>query len=315
MSNPTPTKSRVDSNPLGRPSAEPKKLFDDLPPLIDPKHMDKEEKKKNAVHHGFFVTVSLPGKLHQTHYDEAQRYANNFSIYYGIKAEDVKGEGKTHLHMIDVRDWACKRPYEKGRNVDQYGPMRLDLFKKHFKLQCPAISAEAISRHSITVHALTSTYWLEYLNKETMMTNNNFPEDICMLTQYFSEKTEEKARPIDADVKAYNKIAESGAWWAVQPPTFKSCRRFYRVEANKNKRKNTLHDDGTKNCQLRKKATMLFHDMTNYCFSSDDSDEDEALCKAGKHKLRTFEYDTSSYKNGPSEFHCCTACRKVFSSW
>lgn len=228
---------------------------------------------KNSDHHAFLITLSIQQNVHQDHYDELLAYLKEYSIYYGIKAEDCRGEGKVHLHAIHIRDFETQRPYDKDRKVDKYGPRRTGSTADHIKLNCPKINTACRTSWSLRVDALTSSYYIEYLNKETFMDVNNFPADHCMMAQYYSIKEDRISDPeVTADAKQYNKFVEDGVWWALDPPTLSSCRRFYRVLSNDKKEKRRLLDDGTKNCPLRKKALKLFHDMTSYCFSDDEEE-------------------------------------------
>ena len=224
----------------------------------------------NAVHHAFFITLSILKNVHQKHYDELLAYLKQFGIYYGIKAEDVDGEGKVHLHGIHIRDFEEQRPYDKDRKIDMFGPRRADDTKKHIKLQCPQINLSCTSTYSLRVDVLTSSQWVEYLNKETHMNAQNFPEDFCLVSQYFSEKTITVSDPeMAADAKKYSECVGVHDW-AIDPSTHQSCRRFYRYFCNKLKEKRTLLDDGTKNCPLYKKATKLVNYMNESVYSDDD---------------------------------------------
>lgn len=224
----------------------------------------------NAVHHAFFVTYSINKNVHQSHYDELLSYIKQYSIYHGLKAEDVLGEGKVHLHAIHIRDFDEYRPYDKERKIDKFGPRRASDTKKHILENCSQLNLDATSKFSLKVDVLTSSQWIEYLNKETHMDANNFPDDLCLVSQYFSEKQVTCSDPeMAADEKKY-KDCVGKFDWAIDPATHQSCRRFYRHYCNKLKEKRTLLDDGTKNCPLYKKATKLVNYMNESVYSDDE---------------------------------------------
>lgn len=223
----------------------------------------------NALHHAFFVTVSFAKNVHQKHYDELLDYVKKFGIYHGLKAEDVEGEGKVHLHAIHIRDFEEVRPYDKERAIDQYGPRRASDTKTHILKCCPQINTDATSKFSIKVDVLTSSQWIEYLNKETHMHVNNFPDDFCLVTQYFSEKVVRDADPgLVADEKKYHECAKDGHSWAIPEPTQQSCRRFYRWSMNVNRAKKVCLDPNT----IKKKGEALWRFMTQSVYTDDEDD-------------------------------------------
>jgi len=231
---------------------------------------------KNATHHAFMVTFSIDGNAHQDEYDELMGYLKQFGIYYGIKAEDCLGEGKVHLHGIHVRDFEERRPYDKERQVDQYGPRRVYDTVQHIVSKCPSIAKRIAtngSKHALRCDPITSTKWVEYLNKETHMHANNFPNDFCLVTQYFSEKAVRVADPgLVADEKKYLELCEnmSEYGWIKLPATAKSCRRFYRYMMLVAREKRVCIDPKT----IVKKGAALAMFMNEEVFSCSCSDSD-----------------------------------------
>lgn len=231
----------------------------------------------NATHHAFFVTYSISDNCHQSELDELECYLKKFGIYYGIKAEDCQGEGKVHLHCIHVRDFEKFRPYDKQREVDKYGPRRSADTVSHIVSKCPVIAGRIAtlgSKHALRCDPLTSSQWIEYLNKESPMHLNNLPSDSCLVAQYYSEHAERVGDPgMSADAKKYKACVEEGLVWAKDPPNAQSCRRFYRYCMNMLKDKRVAIDPKT----LEKKGQALAMFMNESIYTDDE--DDLSTCK------------------------------------
>ena len=186
-----------------------------------------DKKSKNAYHNAFFLTLSLSVNCVQRYYDELLHYIRTKGVYYGIKVE--KGEsGKIHLHAIHITDW------KRADNPDDPKADSRRCGKEHITYicnRCPAIKSAIVTfgcSKSFQSIPLTSSQWIIYLNKEGDMNVNNFPDEIDLLTQYFSEHNgPKKADPgLDLDSRLYEEFAEKTN--KPNPPThWKNCVSFY----------------------------------------------------------------------------------------
>lgn len=227
----------------------------------------------NAVHHAFMITYSPGRDAHPDEYTELGRYITQFGKWFCLKAEDVDGEGKVHLHAIHIREFA---QYEErpSRQVTMYGPRRCADTAAHIAANCPTIAATMAnhgSKHALRADALTSTQYIEYLNKETHCHVNNLPDDPCLLQPYLSESGPKIIDPeMAADAKKYA-TCEAEPWFR-DPPTAQSCRRFYRYYCNVLKQKRTIKDPKT----LQRKAETLAAFINESVYS--DGEEDCGRC-------------------------------------
>ena len=235
----------------------------------------------NATHHSFFVTLSLAIDVHPDVWTELKDYLIKYSAFYGIKAEDVHGEGKVHLHCIHIREFAKFDPEPKNE-ITKYGPRRPASTKAHIVKMCPTLAGHIAnygSKHALQVIALTSTQWIEYINKETPCVINNLPDEPTLMQPYLSEHVEVTGDPaMAADAAKYAKCVEQGHPWAVDPPLPKHCRRFYRHMMFSEKAKRVCIDEK----QLAKKGKALYMYITGSVYS--DSEEDPSN-DTGKHRV------------------------------
>lgn len=265
----------------------------------------------NAVHHAFMITYSIARDVHPDEYEEFKQYLMTYGKWYCLKAEDVWGEGKVHLHMIHIRDQAERDP-DPSRKVTMYGPRRPASTVTHIVQNCPLIAAsiaEAGGRHSLMANPLTSSKYIEYLNKETYCHCNNLPEDLCLMNWCFSKKNEDRVvDPImHEDANKYRKDVENGLWWATEVPTQSSCRRFYRHHMNITKDKKAFKTDVER--RTKQAGLALYNFMTEFVAS--ESEDEEPPPKRTKTDCTTHTVCSqckSEFWN-PQGIDPCGACR------
>jgi len=229
---------------------------------------------KNAVHYAYMLTYSVSRHVHPDEYLELQHYLTQFGKWYCLKAEDVDGDGKVHLHAIHIRDFEKYNPNPDKRTVSHYGARRPDHTVQHVVNNCPLIGASIAThggRHSMKAHVLTSGEYINYLNKETHCHANNLPEDMCMIMPYLSEKTVTAVDPaMAADAEKYAKAVEEGFSWAISPPTDQSCRRFYRYHMNLAKDKRVKIDSNV----IKRQGQALRMYINESVYSDEEEDPD-----------------------------------------
>lgn len=221
----------------------------------------------NCPHHAFFLTYSLTRNVHPDEYEELKKYICTFGKWFVLKAEDVLGEGKVHLHAIHIRDFAEFEEHP-SRFVTMYGPRRCADTVGHIVQNCPNIAkgiATSGGRHSLQAVPLTSSQYIEYLNKETPIIVNNLPEDFSVIQPYLSECKPKPADPeMVADAKKYTECVDQP--WYKEKADAQSCRRFYRYYCNVLKQKRTIKDPKT----LARKAETLAAFMNESVYSDDE---------------------------------------------
>lgn len=233
----------------------------------------------NAVHHGFFNTLSLSIDTHPDIWTEINTYCQGYCKWYGIKTEDSYHEGKVHIHWVQIRDFLKFDP-EPSTTISMYGPRRPHDNKKHIKDKCPLMTrhiADFGSKYSLQSLPLTSTQWIEYLNKESPMKINNLPDDPTLLQPYLSDHTERVGDPaLAADAAKYQHFADlvPTPGWIRTPPTAQSCRRFYRFCMFHEKTKRVCIDENT----IKKRGASRARYMTQSVYSDADG---HAICFPG----------------------------------
>lgn len=272
----------------------------------------------NAVHYAYMLTYSVGRDVHPDEYVELKNYLARFGKFYCLKAEDVDGEGKVHLHAIHIREFEKYDPNPDERKVTQYGARRPDHTAQHVVANCLKIAASITScggRHAMKAHPLTSGEYINYLNKETYCHANNLPEDMCMIMPYLSEKTDPSVDPgFAADAKKYAKNVEEGLPWAIDPPNDQSCRRFYRHHMFLAKDKKVMIDENV--IKRKAKALRMYMNQSVY---SDEEDEpsrkrprepEEYYCK----NVRSCGIDISKYRAMRSG--CCSKeCEEMYQAY
>jgi len=222
----------------------------------------------NAVHHSFFNTLSLGIDVHPDIWVEIVEYCQDFTQWYGIKVEDVLGDGKIHVHWVQFREFA-KFDENPSNKISKYGPRRAADNKNHIMAKCPLMAGHIAnygSKHALQSLPLTSTQWIEYLNKESPCKFNNLPGDPTLMQPYLSDHTEKVGDPaLTADKTKYDSLSEES--WYRMPATAQSCRRFYRFCMFSEKSKRVCIDENT----IKKKGATLAR-FINQAIYSDEED-------------------------------------------
>lgn len=212
----------------------------------------------NAKHSAFFLTLSLEKNVDQRLYDELKAYLKAYGIYYGIKTEQGDS-GKLHIHAIHIGLPAQKDTADDPRvQFRRCGADHINYILRRCPIITKAIALHG-SKHSFQSLPLTSTRWITYLNKESPMHVNNFPDDMTLLTQYLSEvKGPRVADPqLDADSKDYERFAKENK--KPNPPThWIYCKGYYLDCYFKSKTKKSVKDDNT----VKKYAISLYRYIT-----------------------------------------------------
>lgn len=216
----------------------------------------------NVLHHAFFCTYSLSRHVHADEYDEIKAYMTQYGKWYMLKAEDVMTEGKVHLHFILFKDFQEFDP-DPARTTTCYGPQRCGTLKDHIVKNCPMIAASIAShgsRYSMQCLALTSTQWVNYMNKETFCHVNNMPDDNVLIANRLSEAPKPCADPeMHADQTAYLALAASGDHlWCTEVPTLNSVLVYYGYQMTLTKKKKTVK----RQANVEEKARLLVAYMT-----------------------------------------------------
>lgn len=224
----------------------------------------------NPKHHSFFNTLSLAIDVHPDVWQEIYDYCKHHTKFYGIKAEDVNGEGKVHVHWVQFLEFAKHDP-APSRFVTMYGPRRPEGNKEHLVKHCPLLAgaiANYGSKYALQSLPLTSTQWIEYLNKEAPCKLNNLPDDPTVMQPYLSEHLGEKVGDpgFTADAAKYKAYHDQGVHWAIDPPTDKSCRVFYRVQMFADKKKRVAIVPVT----IKNKAAALQRFINSSIYSDDE---------------------------------------------
>lgn len=225
----------------------------------------------NAVHHAFFNTLSLAIDVHPDIWAEIVAYCTQYTKWHGIKVEDSLGEGKVHVHWVQFREFA-KFDENPSARVSLYGPRRAADNKNHITKCCPLMAGHIAnygSKHALQSLPLTSTQWIEYLNKESPCKINNLPGDPTLMQPYLSDHTEQVGDPaMVSDSKKYQECIDAQEPWASDPPTAQSCRRFYRFQMFKDKKKRVCIDENT----IKKKGQALAKYINCSIYSDDEDD-------------------------------------------
>jgi len=227
---------------------------------------------KNAKHHAFMMTLSLSRDVTPAEYMEIKWYLEHYAAYYCLKAEDCLEEGKVHLHFILIRELLTVRSDEQ---FDKYGPKRPEAICAHILTRCTLVVAGIAShgsKHALRADPLTTSYYVEYLQKEGLCHCNNLPDDIVTIKNYMSAHKERNVNAdLDADKALY--LKDPNLPYYEDPVTERSCRRFYRWHmcARNGNKKKRMRDENERN--LKKQARALWCHMVEHW----NSDDDESL--------------------------------------
>jgi hypothetical protein len=139
------------------------------------------------VFHSFQHTYSPAHNVSATEYHEIIEFCKKEYFYYAVKAEDVCGEGKVHVHFMGVKEFG---DYAPSSHKDlRYCPARVSHIKDRFWKACPQSLLKCTNKKvGLAVCQLTDTQTLEYYNKETLLKSYNLPDDMVILREYMAVK-------------------------------------------------------------------------------------------------------------------------------
>lgn len=191
---------------------------------------EKKSKEDDQIHSWQF-TYSVDRNVHATEYEEIIKFVKKYAYYYAIKAEDVDGEGKVHVHWMMVNE---KATYAHAARDYRYGAKKKSHLKGYFAKTCPncmlKVNATKDSmNHALTITKLTSDIVVTYYSKETMLRTSHLPDDCCVLNEYLAEINPEKPKnPIhDSHVKVYKELGYP------VPATNLSCWEYFDYRMHK----------------------------------------------------------------------------------
>lgn len=140
-----------------------------------------------AVFHAVQHTYSCGHHVSATEYHEIINFCKREYFYYAVKAEDVCGEGKVHVHFMGIKEFG---DYAPSTHKDiRYCPVRLTHVTDRFWKHCPQTLLHCENKQVAFARCqLDSTQCLEYYNKETLLKTSNLPDDMCILRPYMAVK-------------------------------------------------------------------------------------------------------------------------------
>lgn len=149
--------------------------------------------------HAWQHTYSPGHHVSPTEYHEIIEFCKKEYYYYAIKAEDVCGEGKVHVHFMGVKE---KADYSENTTDLRYGASRkshiLDLKTGRFWKQCPNITKSIENKkYGMVMCKLDSDLLIEYYNKETALVTYNLPDDMCIIRPLLAQINAEKVENND----------------------------------------------------------------------------------------------------------------------
>lgn len=158
--------------------------------------------KEDDQVHAWQFTFSINRNVLGIEYDEIIRFAKRYSYYYAVKAEDVDGEGKVHVHWMMVQEKATA--IHSARDY-RFGAKKKSHLKGYFANCCPncmlAVNASKDSiNHALAIAKLDSDIVVTYYQKETMLKTSHLPDDCVVLNEYLACKQPDKPKnPIHDD--------------------------------------------------------------------------------------------------------------------
>lgn len=140
-------------------------------------------------HHAFELTISLADHVTETMREEVKAYMKEHCLWWAIKAEEGEN-GKVHLHGFLIFERSTR-----GSN-DNAGAKTISNLRRSLTNNCKTLGAYLVTAPSKFAMVLASgksdVFVAEYLQKEAQLTACFLPEDLQVLSPYFSDMMAEK---------------------------------------------------------------------------------------------------------------------------